>query len=76
MKLGETAQWLAIKPSIVTVWFYYTPADHSVNEDDPQIRGSHGLLSHSHDLQTLSEEITQLETITMVTREFLHFLGK
>ena len=54
----------------------YIPADHSVNEDDPQIGGSHGLLSVSHDLQTLSEEITQLETITMVTREFLHFLGK
>ena len=60
----------------MTVWFYYIPADHSVNEDDPQIGGSQGLLSGSHDLQTLSEEITQLETITTVTREFLHFLGK
>ena len=58
------------------VYFYFIPADHSANEDDPQIGGSHGLLSCSHDLQTLSEEITQLETITMVTREFLHFLGK
>ena len=62
----------------MTVWFYYIPVDHSVNEDDPQIGGSHRLLSVSHDLQTLSEEITQLniKSITIVTREFLHFLGK
>ena len=43
---------------------FYVPTGYNVSE------------SESHDLQTLSQEITELETVTMVTRELVHFLGK
>ena len=63
-------------------FYSYIPAGYNISESDPQMSSheqqmnSHELQSSSHDTQTLSQEITVSETLTVVTREFLHFLGK
>ena len=51
------------------------PVDCNISDRELLVT-SHELKSGSQDIQTLSQEITELETATMVTREFIHFLGK
>ena len=50
-------------------------AGYNISEYEPQL-SSCELKPSLPNPQTLSQEITDLETVTMMTREFLHFLGK
>ena len=63
------------KTSSNIIIVFYIPAGYDVSDSESQVT-SHQLKPRSHDLQTLSQEITELETVTMVTRELVHFLGK
>ena len=75
--MGKAVQytWLAKQVAMVTVIVLHIPAGYNVSDSKPPV-SSHELKPRSNDLQTLSQEITELEIVTMVTRELVHFLGK
>ena len=76
MKFGEscTVHMVSNKSVPMVTVMMYMSADYIVSNSEVPVT-SHELKSGSQDTQTLSQEITELETVTLVTREFIHYLG-